>query len=509
MNRSSFENPRIKGVLFVLVGLTAFPIHRAVAVYGQEAAGRGAMSVTGGPYPRLPGAVTKAPAGLGKLTLFDLDKFFTPVPRDRNAAPLYLDAFFEFGDKLAVCFPEGTETETRRQAAKNRLERYTKLANALAENPKAVSATEIDALIKLYDTGFRKLALAQKREQCVFETSLGLFDPSPHFQGARQAALIASLEVKRAVERKEFEVAARQLEIVLRLARDLQPRGEIIAQLVASALTQVVGRDMLVKILAAPALRTEHCDRILKLLTAHEAKSIDGYVEGLKTAYLALRVTMRDLTARQSETARRLGVKRGESVTKAVLATLLGDIEPGTRLPIPDDADAKLARISPAELARVERNLDRYFRDLLALAGTPSADLIRKAKALKMTAGDDVLSGLIMLLMPSIDSFAQSVSQATTTVRANECLIALRRWRIRHKETPTDLLPVVKAAGLKAVPLDPYDHKPMKMTTVDGQAVIYSVGNDGNDNGGKVDSYRDQRLTGDMIFRMPVGEPGR
>jgi hypothetical protein len=63
--------------------------------------------VPGKPDPRLPGAVTKAPDWIGPDPPFDVSAYFAPVPRDRNAAPLYLDALLEFGFQVAECFWDG------------------------------------------------------------------------------------------------------------------------------------------------------------------------------------------------------------------------------------------------------------------------------------------------------------------------------------------------------------------------------------------------------------------
>src|SRR5262249_26728187 len=147
----------------------------------------------------------------------------------------------------------------------------------------------------------------------------------PHVQAARQVARIASLRVRRAVEREDFEAAIRDVEMVLRLARDLQPRGSIISQLVAMALTQLVGADMIVPILLAPGLRAEQCDRLLKVLVAHEAKSPDGYAEGLRSEYVMGRIGLQDLMRNPQELGRDLGaVNPGQSAIKTMIERLGG-----------------------------------------------------------------------------------------------------------------------------------------------------------------------------------------
>ena len=72
-------------------------------------------------YPGLPGAVTKAPEWAVKNAPFDVVAYFT-APTD-NAAPLYLDALFEFDPEdmkycLAPRRSRATRTErTRRESS--------------------------------------------------------------------------------------------------------------------------------------------------------------------------------------------------------------------------------------------------------------------------------------------------------------------------------------------------------------------------------------------------------
>src|SRR5262249_51722070 len=151
-------------------------------------------------------------------------------------------------------FPEGPERDSRRQAADDRFKQYREVEDALSRDRNSVPASTIDSVIRPYDVGFRKLAAAQRREACVFETGVGFSALLPHVQAARQVARIAALRVRRAVEREDFEAAIRDVEMVLRLARDLQPRGPVISQLVTAAITSFVGSDMIAPILIAPGL---------------------------------------------------------------------------------------------------------------------------------------------------------------------------------------------------------------------------------------------------------------
>ena len=335
----------------------------------------------------------------------------------------------------------------------------------------------------------------------------------PHLQGARQVTRIAQLRVRRAVERRDLDAAIRDVEMVLRLVRDLQPRGVIISELVAAAITQVAGAEMVTRLLASSELKVRDCDRLLKVLAEHEARSHDGYVEGLRGEYLVGRVTLEELVRHQRELAQRMGLKPGQSVAKAILEPR----SPATATaadsakPLPEDVDVRLAGTTPAELSRQVGEMSRFSRELLSLDGVPYAERLRKIASLKQSRGDDVLARVVERLQPApngIEAFFRGISRARATLHAVECLVALRRWQFSHRGSPRDLASVVKAAGMKTVPLDPYDGKAMKMAMLDGKPVIYSVGRDGKDDGGRKDSRLDMQA-GDLLYRLPQVERRR
>jgi hypothetical protein len=429
-----------------------------IAVLGQDAPQRGSdRPDAGGPYPKLPGAVTKAPDWIGTDAPFDVARFFAAVPRDRNAAPLYLDAFLEFGSDVAACFPAGPERDRRLRAAEDRAKRYMDLYEVLEKDPKAVPAEAIDAVIKPYETGFRKFAEAQRRDRCVFEAGLGDEALIPHTQAARQVARVASLRVRRAVEQADFDAAIRDVEAVLRLVRDLRPRGSIVTQMVAGSITErVVCADMVKAILADPGLRVEHCDRLLKVFLSHEASSSDGYAEGLCAEYLTARVSLRDLVRKPAQF---------------------------------------VAQTSPAESSRLVRDLNDHYRTMLVLDGLPFAGRLEKIAAMKFWE-------------PVVVAYSQAMGRVTASLHAAECLIVMRRWQLTHRGLPRALLVAVREAGLKAVPTDPYDGKPMRVAVFEGQPIVYSVGKDGHDDSALKDSKFDTQ-PGDLIYRMSPTEVRR
>ena len=210
------------------------------------------------------------------------------------------------------------------------------------------------------------------------------------------------------------------------------------------------------------------------------------------------------MTRHQAELGKRLGVKPGDSVVKAYSKLLFG-LVPADKAPsFPDDADALLARTTNTEILRKTQELDHFFSALLSLDGVPYADRVVKAKAIKLADGADPLSHALFLMTPTTEPIMRALARMTASFHATECLVALRRRQLAgHRGAPSDMATLIASAGLKAVPTDPYDGKKMKLATLNGEPIVYAVGSDGKDDGGQKDSDRDQRPTGDVIYRLP------
>jgi hypothetical protein len=96
----------------------------------------------------------------------------------------------------------------------------------------------------------------------------------------------------------------------------------------------------------------------------------------------------------------------------------------------------------------------------------------------------------------------EAITRREATIHAIEALAAVRRWQLVHKALPTDLATACREAKLPAVPTDPYNNEePLKYLVLDGQPVVYSVGKDGKDDGGRKDNSLNLQ-PGDLTFRL-------
>ena len=477
-------------------------------------------------FPSLPGAVEEAPAWLLGHAPFDVARFFDAPPPRLNAARGYLVALAEFGDEVRTCFPPGPECDARTERARARRTAFDDVSEANREGRGPVASEQIDRVLDLYEEGFHRLVLAQSRERCVFLGGLGITATLPHAQASRMVARVAELRIRRDVETGDLDDALRTLEITLRLARDLKPRGHLITQLVAISMEIWACRQMIPPILSAPGLTAAHCDRLLRSLAEHEARSVDPYAEALRANYIMGRVVLHDFIFDQGKLAWEFGVEPGGSVfakwiemteRQAAPAGPVAPFDPDDEMPPPPEApelrdkliDLRLALTSPRTLAVKVAQLDGYYAKLFELGSVPIAERLQELPdPAVLLGGEGPMNRILQNTVPPTLAFTQAFGRQVACLHATQCLIALRRWRFDHEAPPASLLDAVKAGGMVAIPADPYDAKPLRMALIEGEPVIYSVGKDGVDEGGLVDSVYDTKA-GDQIYRLPAAKVDR
>jgi hypothetical protein len=458
-------------------------------------------------YPRIRGAVSQLPEWLeASEAPFDLKALFAPIPPEQNAAPLYLEALLEFSTELVTCFPDD-QLAALRERVFPRVREFGRVYPSWAAGT-PFNPADLDRLVAEYDVGFEKLARAQQRPRCVFETGIGVSALLPHAQAARSVAQVARLRNARDLERGEVRRPIETLRTLLRLNRDLQVRGYSITFLVGAAV-EVEAKGLVLDLLRCPACKREHAGLLLDVLQRHEAASPPHPVaEGQCMEYVVVRCLLHDVEHRTGDCAPEAleKLKTSSRLVDATPGALLAQLARGqdapTAAPLARQIDARLALMTADDYRQEIQATDAYFRVAIDLGRRPYVEQLAAQDRLSaLMQKGRFLSYLLSNSFYAENNGTVALARGQAARRGALCLAALRCWQLDNRSAPPSLEAVLAAAGIKDVPLDPFSGAPLKMTWIDGESVIYSVGKDGRDDKALLD-WDDGKQPGDFLFRL-------
>lgn len=137
------------------------------------------------------------------------------------------------------------------------------------------------------------------------------------------------------------------------------------------------------------------------------------------------------------------------------------------------------------DAARVEAAVERFDAIIDTRGAITSAEADQIATALENGIGREAIA----MTTDVVESFARGQRRNAAGYRAETIRLALRLYEMRHGKPAPTLASLVDAGILESVPLDPYDHQPMRYDPKRG--VIWSVDTDGHDDGGVDDDSTD------------------
>lgn len=314
--------------------------------------------------------------------------------------------------------------------------------------------------------------------------------------------------IRQALENDAASVELSELQIALRLSRDLRPRGPDICQVVSVAIDTIATERVLGRILTADGLNVEQCDRLMTIFSEHQAEGGEMLRIALRMEYVMTRKLLHDLTYRTGAFGPnwREEWEVGENVTLGELLLALEDASEEERPALIRAMNNGIDQLSPESLARSIEHMNEAYRRLSLLPQLGYRDQLKLAQHVEeyIRENDPFLSVFWTAPYPTL---VEAFARHQTRLSATKCLIAIRRWQlVEKKPLPRDLGRVLRAAGLVEVPTDAYSGEPMKLAFIDGRPVVYSVGSDGQDNGGRTDwKFGDQ--PGDFLFPLTPPRP--
>jgi hypothetical protein len=143
-----------------------------------------------------------------------------------------------------------------------------------------------------------------------------------------------------------------------------------------------------------------------------------------------------------------------------------------------------------ADRRDVLQRFDELMRLAEAEAALPLWERVesRADQAVSETVGTSIKRYrylLITVFVPSLSRAGILAEKATQRRDAALVAVALELYRRDHRDWPASLHELTPQY-LPAVPLDRYDGKPLRYRVVEGQPVLYSIGVDRDDDGGRV-----------------------
>jgi hypothetical protein len=294
----------------------------------------------------------------------------------------------------------------------------------------------------------------------------------PHLLKLKQAAKILELSsVSHAVAGQSGE-AGDDLLTSFALARSLESEPVLISQLVRVACDSIAV-DALEQILNRITLSTHTLDQLQDSLRQYEAREAMGL--GFTRAFVGEQVS--DLSA--------------------------FEMAPDQYLTVPDNAtpeERKKFEIEIMETMKMDRNYcQTTFDRALALRSRPfpgrlSQDVFAEAEI----AATNKNLRLSCLFFAALDAIAPKEAGDLANLRLAQTAIALEKFRSDHANRYPDALTELTPNYLPSVPADPFDGKPLRYRKTGEGYVLYSIGRNLKDDGGKPG----HGMEGDIVFSV-------
>jgi len=447
------KSSRFKTVVFVLLGFLALYF---VYWYSLSSAIRGRLD-----------SIRRA--GL-PATCAELDKWYAQPPAGENASDVYREAFAHYEwwtNKPARFTPRSDATGTSKPSSPPKKRRDQLPIVGLAKLPSRTEPlpAETKQLVAEYLSdnaqALRLLHQASAMKLCRYPIDLtkGVATLFPHLSPLRQATRLLSLEAMEQTEEQRPQQAVESVIASLSVSRSLNQEPVLISYLVHVA-CQGISLESLQRILnrmpltdtqlseLAAAIEESQNQQTLTRAFVGERCMGEGVFDGLRTGRIPM----------------------------TQMISFLGDA-PWWRVLFPLYRTAGL-------LEQDERcYLDIMEENVKATQLTPPEDMAAASAVVGKVNHLSLCHVLSRMLLPALDRAMVKAAQCDAMIRDAQTAIAVEHYRLANGTLPKQLSDLVPAF-LPAVPADPFDGKLLRYKTLAKGYIVYSVGEDREDNGG-------------------------
>ena len=387
------------------------------------------------------------------VTCAELDEWYTIPESAENAANTIIESFShycEWEEEKADLLPAvgkaklPARTEPLEEETKDLISRY------LADNQAALELLHKGAAIE--------------HSRYPIDLSKGFEALMPDLSNIREGAKLLKLEAVLHAENAEAQSAARSITSTFGLARSLSKEPILVSQLV-----RIACQGLAASTLEHAVNRTEFTDEQLINLGQTLADAEDH--SAMTRAFAGERCVGASIFKKPS--AQILQVVNGGSSQLSVLAFTgykfagLADMDAIVYLDFMDDY-IKAMELAPQQRQERGQAIENRFE------------------------GTSRIHVILRMIMPALSRVTTIDIRGMAQLRTARTALAIERYRLATGRLPRTLAELIPAY-LKTIPEDPFNGQDLQYRKRDVGFVVYSVGEDGNDDGGKERSRKKRR----------------
>jgi hypothetical protein len=377
------------------------------------------------------------------------------------------------------------------------MERATKLVERIRQfDPAATTVDEttqadLRELFATLQPVFDGIDSAQRFETCAFSTGMKVSQVLPHIAAVHDFSRVGALHIRSLKDSETFEEVTQAIDRMLRLSRDVQPRGPMIQHLVGQVVLRQALEGIQLHLLNRATLTAEECQTLIEMIQTYQSKSIDPLHEAIRVEYVILGNSLYGLEDGSLD-AKALGF---DGMSPETVASINFDLEWKTLNGIFQFVIDDYLVAAYHEVLKEHR----FVRDVNQLKQAAKALMQKRPKPGKLFSQ----SLIVALSMPEIQRFWETTARREVMLGGVKSLLVVRRFELRHGRTPDTLVEAYEDAAAGDIPVDPFCGEPLRYRILNNHVCVYSTGKDQVDDQAEAD-WNLGRQPGDYIFRTPV-----
>jgi hypothetical protein len=411
---------------------------------------------------RLRRAMSEAEADTPNWMLRDLSADRKVIPEELNSARIVL--------RVVKTLPGGWVAH-RRTALYERLSELNHQSSWNRTNERLTPSEIAEIRRELADASgalreAKPLATAMMEGRSKSPDTRSMYDREMTVaQSSRRVVRLLQLDAFLRAEMEEPDAAIADCRMIFNVARSIGDEPELLSQLV-----RIGEGNVAIKMLERALAHGEPSERELRELDAYLAEEAD---------FPHLLIAFRGERADRFEFMKRFQA---------------GEVPETVRAP------GLLRKLLHPYLVENQYRELQFMNQAVELAksqditGRPQAWETWKASVAPTNRIDRIVGSFASILAPSLESASEADTRHKSRLACARTMIALERYRRRNHSWPDTLAPLVPEF-LPVLPLDPWVGRPIRMSRVADGLVIYSVGPNLVDDGGKNDPQLGIKMT--------------